>query len=143
MTMGVRAADKKDEEDDMFRVIVAMTVAAASAALGQILLRRGMKQVGSLETFAPAALAVYFWHAVRNAYVLLGTFLNFVFFLLFLAALSWKDVSVVLPISAVEYVFAAVLAILMLNEKITPLRWAGIILVVAGVILVARSGIKT
>jgi uncharacterized membrane protein len=126
----------------MVRVIVAMTIAAASAALGQVLLRRGMQQIGSLETYAPLALLAYFWQAVCNLNVILGTALNFVFFLLFLAALSWKDVSVVLPLSAVEYVFAALLAILMLQEHVSPMRWTGIILVVIGVVLIARSGVR-
>lgn len=126
----------------MFRVIVAMTIAAASAALGQILLRRGMQQVGSLETYAPLALLAYFWQAVRNLNIILGTALNFVFFLLFLAALSWKDVSVVLPLSAVEYLFAALLAAWMLQEHVSPMRWTGIVLVVIGVVLVARSGMR-
>ncbi len=127
----------------MFRVIVAMTIAAASAALGQILVRRGMQQVGSLENYAPLALAAYFWHALCNLNVILGTILNAVFYFLFLAALSWTDVTVALPMSAIEYCFAAFLAIMILKENVSPMRWAGIILVVIGVILVARGGGET
>ena len=37
----------------MLRVLVAMTIATISAAYGQILVRRGMLQVGSLENYAP------------------------------------------------------------------------------------------
>ena len=47
----------------MLRALIAMTIAAAAAAVGQILLRQGMQQVGSLERFAPGALASYFWTA--------------------------------------------------------------------------------
>ncbi len=124
----------------MFRVLVAMTVAAASAAVGQILVRRGMQQVGSLETWSPLPVTIYFWHALCNPYVILGTVLNAVFYFLFLAALSWTDVTVVLPMSAIEYAFAAILAILILKEIVTPVRWAGIALVIAGVILIALGG---
>lgn len=127
----------------MLRVIVAMTIAAASAALGQILVRRGMQQVGSLENYAPLALAAYFWHALCNLNVILGTILNAVFYFLFLAALSWADVTVALPMSAIEYCFAAFLAIMMLKENVSPMRWAGIILIVIGVILIARGGGET
>ncbi len=127
----------------MFRVIVAMTIAAASAALGQILVRRGMQQVGSLENYAPLALAAYFWHALCNLNVILGTILNAVFYFLFLAALSWTEVTVALPMSAIEYCFAAFLAIMILKENVSPMRWAGIILVVIGVILIARGGGET
>jgi drug/metabolite transporter (DMT)-like permease len=127
----------------MLRVIVAMTLAAGSAALGQILVRRGMQQVGSLENYAPLAVVAYFWHALCNLNVILGTFLNAVFYFLFLAALSWTEVTVALPMTAIEYVFAAFLAVLMLRENVPPIRWAGIVLVVIGVILIARGGGET
>ncbi len=127
----------------MFRVLIAMILAAGSAAFGQILVRRGMLQVGSLENYAPVAVAAYFWHALGNVNVILGTVLNAVFYFLFLAALSWTDVTVALPMTAIEYGFAALLAVLMLKENVPPLRWAGIALVVIGVILIARGGGET
>jgi len=124
----------------MLRVVIAMVVATGAAALGQILVSKGMKEVGSLETYAPMALAAYFWHALCNPYVIGGTILNAVFYFLFLAALSWTDVTVALPMTAIEYGFAAVLAVLILKENVPPVRWAGIALVVVGVILIAKGG---
>jgi drug/metabolite transporter (DMT)-like permease len=124
----------------MLRVIIAMTLAAAAAALGQILIRRGMQEVGSLEHYAPMALLSYFGSALSNADVVLGTILNAVFYFLFLAALSWTDLTVALPLTALEYGIAAVLAVVMLKEVVPPLRWAGIVLVVLGVILVTWGG---
>ena len=127
----------------MIRVLIAMTVAAGSAAVGQILVRRGMQQVGSLENYAPMALLIYFGHTVTNWYVILGTILNTIFYILFLAALSWTDVTVALPMTAIEYGFAAVLAVIFLKEQVAPLRWAGILLIIVGVIFIARGGGKT
>jgi drug/metabolite transporter (DMT)-like permease len=120
-----------------------MTVAAASAAIGQILVRRGMQQVGSLENYAPMALVAYFWHAATNWYVIFGTALNTVFYVLFLAALSWTDVTVALPMTAIEYGFAAFLAIIFLKEQVNAVRWFGIALVIVGVIFIARGGGET
>jgi len=127
----------------MLRVIISMTMAAGSAALGTILVRRGMQQVGSLENYAPMALIAYYWHALCNPNVIFGTLLNAVFYFLFLAALSWTDVTVAVPMTAIEYGIAAILAILLLRENVPPIRWAGIALIVIGVILVARSGGET
>ena len=124
----------------MLRVIVAMTIAAASAAFVQILVRRGMLQVGSLENYAPWPMITYFGHALCNPYVIGGTILNAVFYFLFLAALSWTEVTVALPMTAIEYGFAAVMAVTILKESVSPFRWAGIALVVIGVILIARGG---
>ncbi|NLT66025.1 MAG: EamA family transporter [Acidobacteria bacterium] len=124
----------------MLRVIIAMTIAAGSAAYGQILVRRGMLQVGSLENYAPMQVIAYFWHALCNPYVIGGTVLNAVFYFLFLAALSWTGVTVALPMTAIEYGFAAFLAVTILKESVPPTRWCGIALVVVGVILIARGG---
>lgn len=124
----------------MVRVIIAMTIAAASAAVGQILVRRGMEQVGPLEAYAPMQLASYFWQALCNPYVIGGTVLNAVFYFLFLAALSWTEVTVALPMTAIEYAFAALLAVAILKEQVPPGRWIGISLVILGVILISRGG---
>ena len=127
----------------MPRVLIAMTVATLSAALGQILVRRGMQQIGSLETYAPMALLAYFGNAACNLNVIMGTALNTVFYVLFLAALSWTDVTVALPMTAIEYGFAAILAIIMLKEQVPPMRWIGIVMVILGVVLIARGGGET
>jgi drug/metabolite transporter (DMT)-like permease len=123
----------------MLRVIIAMTIASAATAMGQILIRRGMQAVGSLETYAPFALVMYFAQALSNPYVIAGTVFNAVFYFLLLTSLSWTGVTVALPLSALEYGFAAMLAVTILQEQVTPLRWVGIILVVFGIILICMS----
>jgi drug/metabolite transporter (DMT)-like permease len=124
----------------MTRVLIAMSLATLAAAFGQILLRIGMQQVGPLESWAPAAL----WHwssaTVANPWVIGGTVLNTAFYALFIAALSWTGVTVVLPLTALEYGFAALLAIWFLGETVPPLRWVGIALVVLGVVLISVGG---
>jgi drug/metabolite transporter (DMT)-like permease len=127
----------------MIRVLIAMTIAAASAAVGQILVRQGMQQVGSLEHYTPLALLTFFGHALTNLHVVIGTALNALFYFLFVATLSWTGVTVALPFTAIEYAFAAVLAVIFLQEHVPPIRWAGIVLIIIGVILIARGGGET
>ena len=121
----------------MLRVLTAMIGACVSASIGQILVRRGMLQIGELAGWSPRYLASYFWHALTNPYVIAGTVGNALFYFLFLAVLSWAPVSVALPLTALEYVIAAVLGILFLKEAVPALRWAGIALIVAGVLLIS------
>ena len=123
----------------MFRVVLAMVFACASAALGQILVRRGMQQVGPLESWAPSELGAWIWHSMTNPQVVGGTALNALFYLLFLAVLSWAEVTIALPLTALEYLFAAALATWILEEKVPGLRWTGIALVIAGVVLISLS----
>jgi drug/metabolite transporter (DMT)-like permease len=121
----------------MLRVLSAMFGACVAASIGQILVRRGMLQVGELGGWSPRYLVAYFWHALTNPWVIAGTVGNALFYFLFLAVLSWAEVSVALPLTALEYVIASALGILFLKEPVPPLRWAGIALVVAGVTLIS------
>jgi drug/metabolite transporter (DMT)-like permease len=127
----------------MLKVLIVMTIAAGAAAVGQIFVRQGMQQVGSLEAYTPVALMGYLGQALSNPYVVIGTALNAVFYVLFLASLSWADVTVVLPITALEFGMAAILAVMILHEVVPTLRWAGIVLVILGVLLITLAGHET
>jgi drug/metabolite transporter (DMT)-like permease len=61
------------------------------------------------------------------------------FFFIYLTLLSRADVSLVLPLTAVDYVVVTILAQYLLGEVVTPIRWAGVGLIVAGVGLLSRS----
>ena len=62
-----------------------------------------------------------------------------VFFFLWLAVLSWEDLSVALPMQALSYVIVAFLAKYYLHEEISVARWLGIILVSIGVVFITGS----
>jgi len=65
-----------------------------------------------------------------------------VYFGLWLAVLSWEDLSVALPLHALSYIVVAFLAQWYLGEHVTPMRWAGICLICAEVALVTRSSVS-
>jgi drug/metabolite transporter (DMT)-like permease len=56
---------------------------------------------------------------------------------------SWTGVTVALPFTAIGYAFAAILAVIILQEHVPPLCWARIVLVIIGVIFIAGSGGET
>lgn len=61
------------------------------------------------------------------------------FFFIWTSILAYADLTFVLPFTALTYVLNAILAPLMLNETVTPTRWAGVLLIAAGVALVGLS----
>jgi drug/metabolite transporter (DMT)-like permease len=124
----------------MFRILVVTAIATLSGAVGQILMRRGMQIVGPLESYAVLDILQYLWHAITQPYVIGGTILSGIFFFALLTALGWTDVTVAFPLTALEYAFAALLAVIVLKERVPALRWVGIALVIAGVILISASG---
>ena len=123
----------------MIKTLALVLVAGLLGGTGHVLLSKGMKTVGDL-TEAPAArLGGMVAHAVGNPWLLLGVALQASFFFLYLTLLSRADVSKILPMTAFDYVVVATLAHFILAEPITPARWAGIGLIVAGVALVSRT----
>ena len=123
----------------MIRSTVAVCVLVLCAGLGNTVLRMGMQAVGPLQEYHLAALAQFFFAAATNPWVVLGIVLELVYFLLWLAILSWADVSWALPMNALEYVFVGFLSMWMLGESVDAYRWAGIAMITLGVLFLARS----
>ena len=123
----------------MIRILIATAIAVLSAAVGQIMLRKGMQIIGPLESYGPMDLISYFLRALSQPYVVGGTILSAGFYFCMLAVLSWTDVSVGVPLTAVEYAVTALLAVLLLNERVPTMRWIGIVLVVIGVYLISGT----
>src|SRR5271167_5078175 len=77
------------------------------------------------------------WHqlfgVVLNPWVLTGIGLLFLFFGSYLTALSWADLTYVLPATALSYVLMALLGKFFLHENVTTSRWLGIALITIGV----------
>ena len=106
-----------------------------SSLFGNFSLSWGMRQVGRLVTLSPLAYV----RAVFNPWVALGISLLILWLFFQLALLSWADLSYVLPVTSIGYVLSALAGTLFLHEEISRWRWAGILLIVAGVVLVART----
>lgn len=106
-----------------------------SSLCGNFSLSWGMRQVGRLVSVSPLAYV----RAVFNPWVALGISLLIVWLFSHMTLLSWADLSYVLPVTSIGYVLSALAGRLFLHEVITPWRWAGILLIMTGVALVART----
>lgn len=123
----------------MLKTTILVLMAAIIGGTGHVLLSKGMKTIGDL-TEAPAdRLSDMLVRAVSNPWLLLGVALQATFFLMYLTLLSRANVSLVLPMTALDYIVVALLAQYILAEVVTPTRWAGIGLIVVGVFLVSRT----
>ncbi len=59
--------------------------------------------------------------------------------ILFAAALSWADLSFVVPAVSLEVAVNVIFAKFFLNEVVELTRWAGVLFISVGVLLVLRS----
>ncbi|GAB4304098.1 MAG: EamA family transporter [Desulfuromonadia bacterium] len=123
----------------MYKTLLVMIAAVTAGTVGDILLSLGMKELGDISAKSLRGMAATFVHALGEPKIVIGTIMLALFFFLWLAVLSWEDLSVALPLQALNYVIVALIARYWLGETVTPLRWGGIILVCIGVILIIRS----
>jgi drug/metabolite transporter (DMT)-like permease len=119
-----------------YAVLVAIML---TASVGDSLLARGMLQVGQVDMQHLGLL----WHALFNPFVDAGILLLIGFFACYTTALSWADLTFVMPATAFGYVVIALLGRYWLHEQLSPSRWAGIALIVCAVGFVAGGPSRT
>jgi len=118
-------------------IAVLLAVLVVSAVAGEILVTRGMKLAGEIDDFRPLPFARSLWRALRGGWLPAGVAAMAISFFALLALLSAADASFVIPATAVTYVLNTLGARLFLNERVNATRWAGALLVTAGVALLA------
>jgi drug/metabolite transporter (DMT)-like permease len=106
---------------------------------GELCVTRAMKQIGEVTDFRPSALARFILKALLVGWMWIGIAMMTVAFFALLAALSFENVSFVVPVTALSYAAGAVGAVLFLRERISLQRWIGVLIVCAGVTIVLLS----
>lgn len=112
-----------------------LAVVTLTGSVGDTLLSIGMKRFGPVPLARPELML----RALCSPWVAGGVLLLLAFFASYLTALSWADLTYVLPATSFGYAVIALLSKVWLHERISPGRWMGIALIVAGVGFVARG----
>lgn len=123
----------------MFKTFLVMLLAVTAGTIGDILLAKGMKELGDISAMNLRSILATAYQALMSPKLVIGTAMLAIFFFLWLAVLSWEDLSVALPMQALNYVLVAFLSQYFLGETVSPLRWAGTALVCIGVVMITKS----
>src|SRR6266478_3353168 len=123
----------------MIGTILLLAVLICASTGGEIALTYGMKAAGEPARLRPKALLIFLGRAIRNGWFWVAIPLMALSFYALLVLLSWQPISFVIPASALSYVVGTLGAKYVLKEEVSPKRWAGVLLVCAGVALVAAS----
>ncbi len=115
-------------------------VVILSNVLGNFALSLGMK--ANIVAAASAGITPYV-RAFFSPMVLLGVSLLILWMLSRMALMSWADLSFVLPITSIGYVISAMMGKFFLDEYVSSQRWAGTLLIVAGMALVSFTPART
>jgi drug/metabolite transporter (DMT)-like permease len=126
-----------------FKTLFFICLSILLGPLGNVMLGKGMKGLGETHISNLATLAETAQHAFLTPALWLGIACLLGFFLVHMLLLTWADYSYVQPSTALAYASVALLSYLLLGEKVSPLRWAGITTICLGVIIVGRTAPNT
>ena len=121
------------------KTAVVLLLAMLAQAGGDVCLSRGMRLIGAANRLDESDMVGLIFQGLTTPATWLGIGLLGVFFVLYAAALSWADLSFVLPATAFGYVLNVACGYYVLYEAVTPARWAGSLCICLGVVCVSRS----
>ena len=122
-------------------VLIAIMVVAGP--VGNLLIAKGMRQVGEVKVWPPSELLPAFVRVFSSLTIWIGIASLIAFIVAYMLALSLADYSYVQPAAALGYGVVAVLAYFVLHESISPLRWAGIAVICFGVAFIRNTHPRT
>lgn len=119
----------------MLRAVLLFLVVVSGTG-GEICVTRAMKRVGEVTDFRPMAVVRVILRAMKVPWMWIGISMMALAFFSLLAVLSIENVSFVVPVTALNYAAGALGGKFFLGERVTPRRWAGVLIVCLGVTLV-------
>jgi len=106
---------------------------------GNILLSRGMKQLGAVRVASAMDLVRLFMGIFSSGWIWMGIGALLLYLGCFMVVLSWADYSYVSPSSATVFAVVPLVGHFLLGEKVAPLHWVGILIICVGVSLVGHT----
>ena len=118
--------------------IVYIMISVVGGAIGQILLKTGMAKMGPLTMTGGQAVGII-WRMATNPYVVIGLAIYMFGTLFWLMALSRVQLSFAYPFASLSYGLMLLASWLLFREDISLLRIIGTAVIIAGVLIIARS----
>jgi len=123
----------------MFALIL-VAICIFGAAIGQILMKSGMNQVGEIRNMGQLFTLDTLVRMFTNPRIIAGILCYGIALILWLGAMSTLNASFIYPLMSLAYVLTAIFAMIYLKESITIMHWIGIACVVVGCFLIVRTG---
>ena len=123
----------------MTKLLLILLVGLVFESTGIVLLKKGMTSIGEVQTVNVAEIARVVKAGASNGQVWLGMLFEALFFFCLLALMNKSDISFLWPLTALSFVFATFAAMFFLDEKVSSLRWAGVVFIMCGAALISYS----
>jgi uncharacterized membrane protein len=123
----------------MFKLLLILLVGLIFESTGVVLLKKGMTQIGDMQAVTVSESLRVLKAGVTSPQILLGIFFEALFFACLLILMARSNISFLWPLTALSFVFATFAAIVFLQEQVSGVRWAGVLLIVIGAGLISYS----
>ena len=127
------------EEGIDVRTALLLTVVVLAGTGADVLVTRVMKKVARGEPWTWRIAPRRVGRALAQGQFWIAIGLMALAFFSFIIVLSWAEVSFVVPATAANYIAGALGAKFVLQERVTKVRWAGVMLVAVGVAMVCAA----
>ena len=125
------------------KTYILIAVMIVAGPVGNLLLAKGMKQIGDIRIWPPAELLSAFVRVFGSLTIWTGIICLIGFISAYMLALSLADYSYVQPAAALGYAVVAILGAVFLHESVSTLHWVGIALICAGVSFIRNTNPRT
>jgi drug/metabolite transporter (DMT)-like permease len=102
--------------------------------MGDLLNAKAMKTIGDITSFSLSGIFQWLKKILTNTNIIIGVSCQAIALLLLISLLSWDDLSLIRPASAISYLITLISAKYILHEKINRGRFIGICWILVGVI---------
>ncbi|MHB1544000.1 MAG: EamA family transporter [Gammaproteobacteria bacterium] len=107
-------------------------------AVAQLLLKAAVRGMGHIGLSGPTLVRAG-WVLAQNPYLLGGLVCYATSLVVWILALSRVEVSLAYPMLSLGYVVTALGAWAIFSERLGPVQWVGICVIILGVVLLARG----
>ena len=120
-------------------VIFFLVLTDVLETLTQFCFKKSAMSVGAFTVYKFSDIFVFLRTAFSSPFLWVGILSVTMTFIVWSGILTKIDLSVAVPICSSSYVLVPIVAIIFLHEKISLLRWVGILFILVGVISVSLS----
>jgi drug/metabolite transporter (DMT)-like permease len=123
----------------MLKLLLILLIGLVFESAGVVLLKKGVTTIGEPKAITVSEVARLLKAGATNGSILLGVFFEALFFACLLILMSKSDISFLWPLTALSFVFATFAAMIFLDERVSHLRWAGVVFIMMGAALISYS----
>jgi drug/metabolite transporter (DMT)-like permease len=123
----------------MAKLLLILLIGLIFEAAGVVLLKKGISQIGEVQKIVPSEIVRVISAGATNPTVLLGVFFEALFFACLLILMSKSDITFLWPLTALSFVMTTLAALIFLGERVSPVRWAGVVFIMIGAALITYS----